>query len=197
MMNSKTPMLHACVAFAAFAMFAACHRDPQQVPQPKVAPTVRAPVATQRGPTPGELTAGMVEAASQGKSQTAVSLKFDLLQRPTVGQPLEIAIALLPQIHASPASIAVSSGGGLQLAPGDEQIEIPTVEPAQVYRHSIKVTPTEEGLQFLSLSVSLKHDEMTDSRGFSVPVIVSAGPANAANATNAAPSTSNAPAPRQ
>ncbi len=38
--------------------------------------------------TPQQLTADMVEAASQGKSQAPVTLKFDLLQRPAVGQPL-------------------------------------------------------------------------------------------------------------
>ena len=147
-----------------------------KLPRPNPPPQARAPVAAPHGPTPGDLTADMVEAASQGKSQAPVTLKFDLLQKPAVGQPLDIALALLPQIPASPATIAVTSSVGLELPPGARQIEIPAVEPGQVYRQSIKVTPTEEGVLFVSLSVGLKHDEMTDSRVFSVPIIVSGVP---------------------
>jgi len=143
----------------------------------KHAPSANAPAAK----TPQQLTADMVEAASQGKSQAPVALKFDLLQRPTVGQPLQIVLALLPQIPADPADIDVAGSDSLQVAAGDSRIEIASVDPEQVYRHQITVTPTAEGMQLLSLKVSLKHDEMTESREFAVPLIVAAAPAAAAN----------------
>ncbi len=66
------------------------HRRRRHAPTPHIS----APVAVKKGPTAAELTAGMVEAASQGKSQWPVQLKFELQQRPTVGQPLEINVAL-------------------------------------------------------------------------------------------------------
>jgi hypothetical protein len=163
------------LALLAVAALAGCHRDSTPTPPPKPAsPQVRAPVAAARGPTAEDLTTNMVEAVAQGKSQAPVSLKFDLLQRPIVGQPVEIIIALLPQIPASPASIAVTGSDGLKFAAGDAEIDIPSVEAAQVYRHSIKVTPTTEGVMFVNLNVSLKHDEATDSRVFSLPIIVAA-----------------------
>jgi hypothetical protein len=121
---------------------------------------------------PKDSTPGMVEAAVQGKSQVKVALKFDLVQRPAVGQPLEVAVALLPQIDASSATIDVSGSDGLQLAAGDEKVEFPSVEAGQVYRRSIVVTPAAEGLLFVTLSVHLKHDEMTEMKVFAVPVIV-------------------------
>jgi len=34
------------------------------------------------------------------------------------------------------------------------------------------VTPTVDGVLLLGLTVSLKHDEITESRGFSIPLIV-------------------------
>jgi hypothetical protein len=52
------------------------------------------------------------------------------------------------------------------------QIDLPAIEAGQVYRQSVKVTPTEDGLLLLSLTVSLKHDETTESRAFSIPLIV-------------------------
>jgi len=176
MMNPKV------LALCAVAVLAACHRDANPAPQPKPAPPRQAPVAkAQMATTPQQLTADMVEAASQGKSQAPVMLKFDLLQRPTVGQPLEIALALLPQIPANSATIDVAGSENLQVAAGDSQIVIASLDPAQVYRHRITATPTAEGVLFLSLKVSLKHDEMTDSRDFSVPLIVAAAADAAAN----------------
>jgi hypothetical protein len=41
-----------------------------------------------------------------------------------------------------------------------------------VYRQSIQVTPTADGVLLLSLAISLKHDELTESRVFSIPLIV-------------------------
>ena len=51
---------------------------------------------------------------------------------------------------------------------------MPALEAGQVYRQSIKVTPTADGVLLLGLTVSLKHDDMTESRAFSVPLIVGA-----------------------
>jgi hypothetical protein len=167
----KLPVFTLC----AIAMLAGCHRDPASAPTVKAAPKAHAPLAAKAGPTPQEMTAGMVEAATQGKSVAPVALKFDLLQRPVRGQPLEVAIALLPQVVASSATIQVTGSEGLQLAEGDGQIEFAAMDPSQVYRHNIKLTPTAEGVFLLNLSISLKHDQTADSRNFSVPIIVAPG----------------------
>jgi hypothetical protein len=150
----------------------ACHRDSgtQALPAPK--PHVSVPVIAKKGPSAEELTAGMVEAASQGKSQAPVKLKFELQQRPTLGQALDINLAVLPQIDAGTADIQIAGGHGLALPSGPNQIDLPAVEAGQVYRQSIKVTPNVEGVLLLSLTILLKHDEMTESRMFSIPLIV-------------------------
>jgi hypothetical protein len=156
----------------ALAALTACHRNSGTTPVAKSAAHVKAPVAPPPGQTVREQTAAMVEAATVGKSQVPVSLKFEVLQRPVQGQPLEIAIALLPHIPAHPATIEVTGSETLQIGAGENQIEFAEVEPEQVYRHSIKLTPTAEGVFLVTLNVSLKHDQMADSRVFSVPIIV-------------------------
>jgi hypothetical protein len=180
----KPKFLTLCALWA-IAALGGCHRDSSQSPKPAAAPKARAPVAQQHGPTVEAQTAGMVEAASQGKGQAPVALKFDLMQRPIVGQSLEIAIALIPQIAAGPTTIDVTASDGLQVAADDGQIAFPAVEALQVYRHSIKLTPTDEGVRLVTLTVSLKHDEMTDSRVFSVPIIVAAAKAAATTSEGA------------
>jgi hypothetical protein len=156
----------------AFVAASACHKDSGTPPPPPPKPHVSTPVVAKKGPSAAELTAGMVEAASQGKSQLPVQLKFDLKQRPTPGQTLDIDIALIPQIDGGAADIQVTGGDGLSVAPGTNQIGFPAVEAGQVYRQSVKVTPISDGVLLLGLTISLKHDEMTESRGFSIPLIV-------------------------
>jgi hypothetical protein len=157
-----------CATLAA----SACHRNADAPPPPKPAQQIKVPVVVKKGPTAAELTAGMVEAASQGKSQLPVQLKFDLAQRPILGQSFAVNLAVMPQIDASAADIQVTGGDGLTIAPGGNAIDLPAVGAGQVYRQSIAVTPGTDGVLLLSVSVSLKHDEMTESRAFSIPLIV-------------------------
>jgi hypothetical protein len=124
-----------------------------------------------KGPTAAELTAGMVEAASQGKSDAAVQLKFDLQRRPKVGQPLDINVAVLPQIDANPAELQVTGGDGLTIAPDAAHFDLAAVEAGQAYRQSFTVTPGAEGVLVLGVTVSLKHDDTTETRAFSIPLI--------------------------
>ncbi|MEA3132832.1 MAG: hypothetical protein QOG17_678 [Gammaproteobacteria bacterium] len=156
----------------AVVLLAACHGDSSQAPQPKATPPAHAPAAVKLGPTPEELTAGMVEAVTLANSAVPVAVKFDLASRPTVGQPLEIVIAVMPQVAAGSATVQVSGGDGLQLASTVGPIDIPSIEPAQVYRVNLTMTPTTDGVHLLGLNVSLKRDDITETRSFSVPVIV-------------------------
>ena len=156
-------------AVAVAVVLAACHKDTASAPvvapaaKPKTAPISKA------GPTAAEQTAGMVEAVSQGKSPLPVELKFELAQRPKVGQSLDLNLALVAQLAASPASIRLT--GTDAVAVTDGQFDIPTVEPGEVYRHAFKVTPSAEGVAVVGVTVSLKHDEITDTKAFSIPII--------------------------
>jgi hypothetical protein len=165
------------LALSLLAALTGCHRDSGgSAAAPNRAAKTKAPVAVQRGPTVEELTAGMVEAATQGKSQTPVGLKFDVLRRPVQGEPLEIALALIPGESAEPATVEITGSDGLQLADGQKSFQFPSVEPAQVYRRNIRLTPTAEGVYLLTLTVSLAHDQLSDTRVFSVPLIVESSP---------------------
>ncbi len=155
----------------AVAAASGCHRN-SDAPPPVPVARVLVPVAVKKGPSTAEQTRGMVEAASQGKSQLPVQLKFELGQRPSVGQTVDINVAVLPDIDASGADLVVVGGEGLTVAAGASQFELGAVEVGGVYRQVVKVSPAAAGVLLLNLTVSLKHDEMTESRAFSIPLIV-------------------------
>ena len=173
----------------ALVLAAGCQRKSNDPQRPSPADYQKPPVAVQRGPTARELTAGMVEATTQGKSQTPVGLKFDLLQRPVQGEPLEIAVALLPGEPADPATVEVRGPEALQVSAAESKFQFASVAPAQVYRRNIRLTPTEEGVFLLTLTVNLNHDQIADTRVFSVPIIVAAHPASAEAASGNPPRT--------
>ncbi len=167
----------------ALALLAACHGDATEAPQVTLSPRIKAPPAAKPGSTPAELTVGMVEAVTIGISTVPVAVKFDIPERPVVGQPAEVIIAVMPQISADHAILTVTGSNQLPLPNGaGGPIEMSSVEPTQVYRHNVKVTPTAEGVQLLGLGVSLQHDDITETRIFSVPVIVAAGTDGSAGA---------------
>jgi hypothetical protein len=157
----------------AVAALSACNQDSGSAPASTAVVHIKpkAPVVAKSGPTAAQQTVGMVEAASPGKSQVPVELKFDLSQKPKVGQMLEINLALIAQISASTATLQVSNADGLTVAPGATQFDIPTVEAGEVYRQTVNVTPNAEGVLLVGVTVSLKHDDVTDQKVFSIPII--------------------------
>ena len=157
----------------AVAALSACNRDSSPAPPGNAATQVKpkAPAVVKTGPTAAEQTAGMVQAVAQGKSQAPVELKFDLGNRPKVGQALQINLAPIPQIPASPASIQVNGADGITVDAGANQFDIPAAEAGEVYRETVSVTPNAEGVLLVGVTVSLKHDEITDSKAFSIPII--------------------------
>jgi hypothetical protein len=171
--NTQTGSLK--LALVAAVLLAACHGEPKQAPAAGPVPAAKAPAVVKRGPTPEELTVGMVEAVTTGRSTAPVAVKFDLPQRPSVGKRIDVVIAVLPQVAAGSAMVQVVGAEGLQLPPNFAPVEISPLDPTQVYRLSIPVTPTADGVHLLGLSVSLKEDDSAESRSFSVPIIVGSG----------------------
>jgi len=167
---------HAAIAATA-ALFAAlslagCSRDANAPAASSATPRIKSTAAAKKGPSAEELTAGMPSAPSLGKAVLPVNVKFELGDRPKIGQLLEINLALVPQIAGGPATVQVSGADGLDATLSDNQYEIAEVEPGEVYRHTLRMTPTADGVLLVNLTVSLKHDELSDSQVFTVPVIV-------------------------
>jgi hypothetical protein len=167
MAGAKVLLLCAVVSVAA------CNKDSGSAPATHTVTQVKpkAAAAPPPGATAAELTAGMVQAAAQGKSQVPVELKYDITQRPKVGQQLDINLALIAQIAATSASIQVSGADDLSVAADAKQFDIASQEAGEVYRETVNVTPNAEGVVLLGVTVVLKHDDVVDQRLFSIPII--------------------------
>jgi len=114
----------------------------------------------------------MVLAAAALRSADIADLKFDLPVRPQAGQPFSLELALLPTMDSPQATLELSGSEGLTLAPEDTTASFPDVSRAHVYRKSVAMTPAGEGVYFLSVLANFKNADFTDSRSFTIPIIV-------------------------
>jgi len=161
---------------ASLAVLAACgdKSAPASASQPTAAPG--ATLSAKKRATLDDQTAGMVSAVGLGKSALPVVVKFALTSRPKANEPLAIDIAVTPQIAAESLLVQVMPSDGLNTSAVGPDLTLSSVDAGGVYRHNFTVTPGQSGVLLLGLNVSLKHDEITESRVFSIPVFIADEP---------------------
>lgn len=162
----------AIAAICCCGWLAACSQEASPPSSVATTPRIKAPAPARKGPSAEEQTVGMSAAPTTGKAPLPADLKFELAERPKIGQVLEINLALLPKFDGGPATIQVSGSPGLDAPQGDIPFEVPEVAAGEVYRHTLHLTPTTDGVLLVYITVSLKHDEVSDSQVFSLPIIV-------------------------
>lgn len=206
---AKTRALVVCTAL----IVAACSRDSGGGDAGTASTITKSKTArtTKVGPSREEQTAGMVQAAAALRSADIADLKFDIATRPQAGQPFSVELALLPTTESPLATLDLTGSEGLILSPDDASASFPDVSRSHVYRKSVAMTAATEGVYFLSVLATFKNADFTDSRGFTIPVIVeparaggkAGGPSNGpasgkpASASSAvAPAKAGGPPPR-
>jgi hypothetical protein len=114
----------------------------------------------------------MVSGVSAAKDESIIELKFELKDRPQLGQPLDIAIALLPKVPASTMRVTYTSADARGLQATAEPAEYRDVQPGNIYRHELNVVPRDNGVYYVSAVVLLDSDAGSISRTFAIPVVV-------------------------
>jgi len=153
-----------------------CNRDAAHFMTGKPAAAPKAAPVAPKGPSAEQQTAGMTAAVALGKATVPAGLKFELGGRPKAGQALDITLALLPKVPGD-ATIQINQSDGLEVPKALSELSLPALEEGGVYRQTISVTPSKEGVLLLGLNLTLKHDEIEESRGYSVPILVGEPPA--------------------
>lgn len=117
----------------------------------------------------------MVSAVSSGKPGAAVDLKFDIAQRPRVGESLPISILVSTRASdITKLEVFFQSTDGIQVVDG-LKLEAPA-NPAngQEFSHVVTVLPQKEGVSYLSAVAMVETGTGGSSvaRTFAIPIIV-------------------------
>ncbi len=147
-----------------------------------------------------QLSRNMVSAVAATKPSTIpVQLKFELLSRPDVGQPVEVDLAIVP-MSASVERISgkIEGEDGLELIEGAEIGATERPPEGVPIRHSVKLVPSREGIFTVRAALTVDAAGVSSTEAYSIPLIASAAapgtPAGPAPAAAAPARVSQAPA---
>jgi hypothetical protein len=140
--------------------------------------------STVRKPAPSGEDA-LANAVVVGKAVAPVMLKYDLPAKPAVGQPFEIALTFLPRQAADALDAEITGMPGLTVVTGGA-VHFEPVEHNGRYVAKVLANADAEGLYYLGVVARMVSKVQTETRAFSVPVVVGKP---AANAEKPAPAT--------
>lgn len=121
-----------------------------------------------------ETASKMVSAVSSGKPGAAVDLKFDIAQRPRVGESLPIAIVVTARAaDIAKLEVFFQSTDGIQVVDG-LKLEAPANPTnGQEFTHTVTVLPQRDGVAYLSaVAMAETGPGGSVARTFAIPIIV-------------------------
>lgn len=122
-----------------------------------------------------EAASTLVSAVSSGKPGAAVDLKFDIAQRPRVGESLPISIVVTTlTADISKLQVIFQSTDGIQVVDGLELNAPANPGSGQSFSHTVIVLPQKDGVSYLSAVALVEGAAGTSSvaRTFAIPIIV-------------------------
>lgn len=126
--------------------------------------------------TTGEMPlTAMVSAVSMAKSGANVALKFSLLQKPEVGQPLDVDVALVPNAEVDRLSVDFQPGDGLELLNDSAGTRFEKPAEAKPIHVRLRLLPKRDGIFAMGATVATQTGDDTSTRTFSIPVIAGEG----------------------
>ncbi|HTV52273.1 MAG TPA: hypothetical protein VME21_13885 [Steroidobacteraceae bacterium] len=128
----------------------------------------------------------MVAAVASSKTSSRVVLKFAVRQRPRVGQPTEIDLALIPQMQLDRVVESFYAEDGLTLREGGSSITLDHPEAGTPIVHTLTVVPERDGIFYINATVLADNDTESVARTYTIPLIAGGG---LAPAPRAAPAT--------
>lgn len=159
------------LALVLAATLAAC----DSVEEEPAAGSQRASARKVMSPEAAQAAANMVEAVPAGEGKVLIHLKFELNERPEVGNPFEISLVFIPVSPLERLYARFSAGEGLEVVKGSqtEQIARPIVGSA--ITHSLTVVPKRNGIFNVQAAVLMDSETESLSRTFSIPLIAGSG----------------------
>ena len=124
-----------------------------------------------------EFSRNMVSAVAGNKpSMVPVQVKFDLRERPDVGQPAGVDLAIVPMsASVDRVSGKVEGEDGLELIEGGEIAATERPPEGVPIRHAVKVLPKREGIFTVRAVVTVEAGGVSSTESYSMPVIAGAG----------------------
>lgn len=126
-------------------------------------------------PAATEAASKLVSAVSSGKPGAAVDLKFDIAQRPRIGESLPVSIVVTTlAADITKLQVIFQSTDGIQVVDGLELNAPANPASGQSFSHTVIVLPQKDGVSYLSAVALVEAASAGSSvaRTFAIPIIV-------------------------
>ncbi len=175
--HAKDSFRLGCVALAAVAaLMAGCDKSDDDSAKGPAAKTHGGKKAVDAS----QVRADMVAAVSASKAGPPVTLKFALHQRPMVGEPVDIEVALIPVTELERLFVRFQASTGLTLVKGGESPQYEKPVTGQPLEHVVTVMASNDGIFYVTAAVVADAEDSSLTRTFSIPVIAGEGVARQA-----------------
>lgn len=161
-----------CVAIAAVAALVAGCTKADEVTSP--GPTTKSSTGT-KAVDASKVRADMVSAVSASKGGPPVALKFALHQRPMVGEPVDVEVAVIPTTQLERLFVSFHASTGLTLVKGGESPKYENPVAGEPLQHVVTVMANNDGIFYITAAVVADAENSSLTRTFSIPVIAGEG----------------------
>jgi len=146
-------------------------------------PTPAKPVTRKTVSATDELLRNMVSAVASNKpSSTPIQVKFDLRDRPHVGRPADVDLAIVPMsASVDRVSGKVEGEEGLEIVDGAQIAATEHPAEGSPIRQSVKILPRQAGIFTVHALVTVDAAGQTSTETYAIPLIA-AGDAPAGTA---------------
>jgi len=117
----------------------------------------------------------MVAAVSASAVGPPVTLRFALLQRPMVGEPVDVEVALIPVTPLKRLFVRFQASAGLTLVKGGESPQYENPVAGEPIEHIVTVMANNDGIFYITAAVVADAEDSSLTRTFSIPVIAGDG----------------------
>ncbi len=135
------------------------------------------PTTTTEAPAVAKVTAKPLHGDSPGKPSAPVSLTYEFLQAPAVGQPLTVRLSVTGGTDVQPLDLGLGTRGALELSKNT-----PTAMPLKAgstttgaMTQDIVVTPSDLGRSYLNVQINGTWEGQPFTKAMSIPVQVGEG----------------------
>lgn len=167
------PLTSAALPVAVLALLglAACGRSP--APATEGAAGTAAPA---RAAAAAPADADLVAAVALGSGAQPASLRFQILERPALGQVFQVRVQLAASTDLDKVQVSVTPSSGLELTEAAPIFDLAHAAAGENHEHTFGVRATADGVLELRASVVAVGAQGPVSSDFSIPVIVAKAP---------------------
>jgi hypothetical protein len=126
-----------------------------------------------REQTPEDPTANMARAVAIGGATAPVNIKYEILNKPIVGSPIEIDLAVIPTQGADSMTVSYTGSSGLTLSTDAAQT-IDAVKSGQAERLKLSARAQQDSVFYVTVTATVYVAGTSSARVFAIPIIVSA-----------------------